>query len=747
MSDNTKTSVLGNLIGSGEGGYYSFNRGVAGDSPGQQLDPNITVGEIIRRQQLSFVGPDQLFAVGKYQMIGPSRDDSVGTFQRAVTALGISPDEKFTPDLQERMFSNYLITSKRPEINEYITGVSQGTDGLQRAQVALAQEFASVGDPTKGGRSYYDNDSGGNKASISPEDAANALSQMRERYAANRQSGMSNTAAYDALRDQPVSQQTVSQSTGAPARDYLSQGDRGQRVETLQQALNAHGARLTVDGDFGNATRTAVENYQRANHLTVDGVAGREVFKSLGISNEQTQGATNAASLAALAGVQGLNAPGARDTVSGALASAAADVAKGAVKQNEPARDTGTDVAATAREWAGRNFKPGETERCQDFVNTMLNTTSPGLADKIGTTRRAVDGLESGENLASRFFGNDVSKPVTDLSQAKPGDIVGFTNTYGNFPPGTITHVGIYVGDGMIVDRPTSDRPVQMRSIHTFGENNFVIARPNAYEQVQSIKTGVDTPTQAPTTAPQTQSAAPGVDTSLIRQGDIGPNVEALQRQLQAKGFDPGQVDGQFGPRTEAAVKAFQTAHGLEVDGVVGQLTRGQLTQPVQVASQSTAPAATDQAQLAAQAITQGARPTLNVIEGMSAKPLINEPAHPDNALFRDALKGVEKLPATVVSTQDQAEKMAAAIVVAAKSANLGEIGGVVAHPNGGGVFAVDKKDFTDPAAKVVFVDAKQTELPLKDSSQTLDQMGKQQTAQQGNEPKPELERRGMMVA
>ncbi len=683
MIDNTRTSVLGNLIGSGEGGYYSFNRGVAGDSPGQELNPNITVGEIMRRQQLSYTGPDQLFAVGKYQMIGPHNGDPpdpVGTFKRAVDALGISPNEVFTPDLQEKMFANYLITSKRPEINDYITGVTQGASGLQKAQVALAQEFASVGDPTNGGKSYYDNDKGGNAASIRPEEAANALNQMRERYVANKQNGLSDTAAYDALRDQPVSQQSVAQTTSAPSRDYLKAGDAGQRVEVLQQALNANGARLTVDGDFGNATRAAVENYQRANHLTVDGVAGREVFKSLGISNEQTQGATNAATQAALAGVQGLNTTGARETVSGALA--AADVAKGAVKQTEPARDIGADIAATARDWAGRNFKPGETERCQDFVNSVLNSTHPGLADKIGTTRQAVDGLESGELLASRFFGKDVSKPVTDLSQAKPGDIVGFANTYGNYAPGTITHVGIYVGDGMVVDRPTSDRPVQLRSIKTFGDDNFVIMRPNAYEQIQSQKTGVESQTQTQT---QTQSAnIAATDTSLLRQGDSGMKVDQLQRQLQQKGFDPGQIDGQFGPKTEAAVKAFQAANGLETDGIVGPLSRAQLAQPVHVASQPATHVAPDtQSQIAAKTIVDAlafAKPNdginkndiykndgtpfqfdklnLQTAATTTPSPTLIEGNEAINKLFKQAMSGIEntsvpnKLDAAALAVQ-----------------------------------------------------------------------------------------------
>jgi hypothetical protein len=53
--------------------------------------------------------------------------------------------------------------------------------------------------------------------------------------------------------------------------------------------------------------------------------------------------------------------------------------------------------------------------------------------------------------------------------------------------------------------------------------------------------------------------------------------VTFLQQRLQFKGFDPGPVDGIFGPRTEAAVKAVQTSAGATVDGVVGNQTWGAL--------------------------------------------------------------------------------------------------------------------------------------------------------------------------
>ncbi|MGB0127401.1 MAG: peptidoglycan-binding protein [Rhodocyclaceae bacterium] len=55
-----------------------------------------------------------------------------------------------------------------------------------------------------------------------------------------------------------------------------------------------------------------------------------------------------------------------------------------------------------------------------------------------------------------------------------------------------------------------------------------------------------------------------------LKEGSSGPDVEQLQNQLKAKGFDPGFVDGQFGPGTEAAVIAFQKSEGLAADGVAG---------------------------------------------------------------------------------------------------------------------------------------------------------------------------------
>ena len=64
----------------------------------------------------------------------------------------------------------------------------------------------------------------------------------------------------------------------------------------------------------------------------------------------------------------------------------------------------------------------------------------------------------------------------------------------------------------------------------------------------------------------------------LLRRGARGAAVGDLQARLAAAGHDPGAVDGIFGARTDAAVRAFQRAAGLVVDGVVGARTWGALS-------------------------------------------------------------------------------------------------------------------------------------------------------------------------
>jgi peptidoglycan hydrolase-like protein with peptidoglycan-binding domain/DNA invertase Pin-like site-specific DNA recombinase len=62
-------------------------------------------------------------------------------------------------------------------------------------------------------------------------------------------------------------------------------------------------------------------------------------------------------------------------------------------------------------------------------------------------------------------------------------------------------------------------------------------------------------------------------------KADGATQVRTIQRTLRRLGWQPGPVDGLYGPRTEAAVTRFQSATRVAVDGIVGPQTHQALTQ------------------------------------------------------------------------------------------------------------------------------------------------------------------------
>lgn len=76
---------------------------------------------------------------------------------------------------------------------------------------------------------------------------------------------------------------------------------------------------------------------------------------------------------------------------------------------------------------------------------------------------------------------------------------------------------------------------------------------------------------------PAPDTSAPAVSYAMVKRGSRGNAVRVLQNALKVLGYAIGTVDGAFGPKTEAALQAFQRDANITADGVVGPVTWAEL--------------------------------------------------------------------------------------------------------------------------------------------------------------------------
>lgn len=90
-------------------------------------------------------------------------------------------------------------------------------------------------------------------------------------------------------------------------------------------------------------------------------------------------------------------------------------------------------------------------------------------------------------------------------------------------------------------------------------------------------QTEVPTATPEPTAEPE-PTITPNMSYKTVQWKDRGNDVLKLQRRLIELGYlDEGEDDGAYGSKTTSAVRRFQKANGLGVDGIAGQSTQTRL--------------------------------------------------------------------------------------------------------------------------------------------------------------------------
>ena len=129
-------------------------------------------------------------------------------------------------------------------------------------------------------------------------------------------------------------------------------------------------------------------------------------------------------------------------------------------------------------------------------------------------------------------------------------------------------HVGLYIGDGWVIEAQGTKAGVVKSSI--------TLAKWVEWGELKGVDYGADSSSNGDSAASTPANNVLPVDAEpTLKMGMKGEYVTILQTKLKNKGYDLGKygVDGSFGNATLAAVKAFQKDHGLTVDGIVGANT------------------------------------------------------------------------------------------------------------------------------------------------------------------------------
>lgn len=316
-----------------------------------------------------------------------------------------------------------------------------------------------------------------------------------------------------------------SSSGSGSSASGLKLNSKGTDVRNLQQDLTTLGyywAKIT--GNFGEKTEAAVKRFQEENGLTADGVAGTKTLNAIA---------------AAVARKGGTPASGGNAGTTLKLNS-----------QGTKVSQLQTDLKQLGYYYAKITGNFGaKTEAAVKAFQKAKGLTADGVAgtktlDAIAVAVDKAGGSSSGSSSTNMKLGS-TGTAVSALQQNLTtlgyyyGDITGH---YGNLTQQAVKK--FQKAKGLTQDGVASTATL----------NAITSALKNA---------GVD--------------VGPGTVATTLREGDKGTAVTELQTMLKKLNYYYGSITGSFGSLTKQAVRKFQDANKLTVDGVAGPATINKL--------------------------------------------------------------------------------------------------------------------------------------------------------------------------
>ncbi len=321
--------------------------------------------------------------------------------------------------------------------------------------------------------------------------------------------------------------------TGNPALALLQFGSQGSEVTELQTRLIA-GRYLygQATGNYDGVTQTAVENFQRANGLAVDGIAGKNTLAAL-----QRYPA----------------AP-----IDRPEPSPPAQTPAPSPSQNPAPSPSQTPTAPSSSQTLRQGSEGSAVTALQRQLGTAGYYSGPITGYFGSLTQEAVQKLQAAQGLTVDGIYGPATQSRLQRLLAQPqqtcrcdSDNRGSTGSTPNQVPGSAPLVNRQPVTPTVYSRST---PVYYRPAPSalYSRTTPVYYRPNpAYAYY-----------------PRT-----------LRKGQKGSAVTDLQNRLRLAGY-PTPVTGRFDDQTQRAVMRFQLARGILADGVAGPSTLAALGIP-----------------------------------------------------------------------------------------------------------------------------------------------------------------------
>ena len=328
------------------------------------------------------------------------------------------------------------------------------------------------------------------------------------------------------------------QAMAAKKYSTLEFGSRGSDVLKLQNTLLSLGFNPNgTDGKFGRGTENAVKAYQSARGLEADGKAGTATLTKL---------------------------------------------------YDEASGQSGTSSSGTTTTTNPNTLKYGDSgDRVKELQNALvkLGYNTNGVDGRFGAgTQRAVISFQKSNGLkADGLAGSKTLELLYEKAQnsssggSDSGSSSGLTRTLRRGYTGSdvtsvqkrLKELGYYTGSvdgvygtGSIAAAKAFQKRNGLKADGLTGQSTYAALFSSSAISAGSSDSG------------SSDSGSSGSTTFVkLRSGDKGTAVKELQKALKNLGYDVS-ADGSYGPKTVAAVIAFQKQNGLDADGVAGAKTQ-----------------------------------------------------------------------------------------------------------------------------------------------------------------------------